>query len=62
MKSGLVLMAISALLVVSGIASAKEGRDVPPYTHQTVQDSGQMMTQDNANGSDEVNLIDVDVK
>ncbi|MGU7771772.1 hypothetical protein ACV229_16575 [Burkholderia sp. MR1-5-21] len=50
MKSGLMLMAVSALLLVPGIASAKDVRAVPSYSHQTVQDSGLKMM-DNANAS-----------
>ncbi|MGU7785366.1 hypothetical protein [Burkholderia sp. PU8-34] len=51
MKSGLMLMAVSALLLVPGIASAKDVRAVPSYSHQTVQDSGLKTMQDNANAS-----------
>lgn len=51
MKSGLLLMTVSALLLVPGITTAKDGRQVPWYTHQTVQDSGRKMMQDNANAS-----------
>ena len=51
MKSGLVLIATSAVFLVSGIASGKDVRDVPPYTHQTVQDDANASAQSNTDMS-----------
>ena len=51
MKLRLVLTAASALLLVAGTATAKEGREVPPYVHETMQSDAHATMQDNANAS-----------
>ncbi|MBN3785774.1 hypothetical protein [Burkholderia sp. Ac-20353] len=51
MKSGLTLIAVGALLLAAGLSTAKGGREVPAYMHETVQDSGRKMMEDNANAS-----------
>jgi len=50
MKSGLVLIAASALLLVSVMATAKQGREVPPYAHQTLQDGSAQSSTDMSYG------------
>ncbi|RQS63632.1 hypothetical protein DID96_29255 [Burkholderia sp. Bp8963] len=51
MKSGLMLIAVIALLLAPGHSSAKGGPDEPSDTHETVQDNGRKMMEDDANAS-----------
>lgn len=51
MKSGLMMTAAIALLLVAGMATAKEARDVRPYAHETMQDTASASAQSSSDMS-----------